>query len=336
MNRVLILKHLLIVALLLLCACPKGIAEQPPAAPAVREIKVLGIGNSFTVNAFTLLDPMGRQSEKCRLTLGGAIIGGCSMEKHMRLAKLHDANPHDPEGKPYSLKVTDEKGKETRTGVGLREYLASDRWDIVTIQQVSAQSPNIESFRPYAKELYDYIKKYAPQAEVVMHQTWAYRVDGDFDKVFPDKPGYGQQEMYRDLDEAYRTIAEELGIRLIPVGAAFQLAREVRPFVPDETVNPSTLTPPNLPKQTNSLCVGYSWTSTEPRQLRCDSHHAGPQGEYLAAAVWFEFLTGSNPYAEGLRVGKIADEDAKFLSEIAHQVVAEGKRPAVKPAGGVE
>ncbi len=291
---------------------------------------MLGVGNSFTVNAFTFLTPMGTRSEKCRLTLGGAIIGGCSMEKHIRLAKLHEADPDNPDGKPYSLTTTDENGIKTRTQVGLREYLTSDRWDIVTIQQASAQSPNIASFRPYAKELCDYIKKYAPQAEVVMHQTWAYRVDGDFEKVFPDKPGYGQKDMYRDLDAAYRTIAEELGIRVIPVGAAFQLAREVRPFVPDRDIDLSAFAPPNLPNQKNSLCVGYSWSNTEPKQLRCDSHHAGVQGEYLAAAVWFEFLTGSNPYAEGIRVEKIAEEDAKFLSGIAHQVVAEGKRPAVK------
>ncbi|MHB8902187.1 MAG: DUF4886 domain-containing protein [Thermoguttaceae bacterium] len=329
-SRAIVVLQLLVLVALLPAGRSAALA-QAPAAPAMREIKVLGIGNSFTVNAFNGLRPMGEQSRKCRLTLGGAIIGGCSMEKHMRLAKLHEADPDNPEGKPYSLAVADASGKTQRTSVGLREYLTADRWDVVTIQQVSAQSPDVESFRPYAKELYDYIKKYAPQAEVVMHQTWAYRVDGDFDKVFPGKSGYGQADMYRDLDLAYRTIGGELGIRLIPVGAAFQLAREIRPFVPDKTVDLSALTPPQLPNQKNSLCAGYSWSSAEPRQLRCDSHHAGPQGEYLAGAVWFEFLTGSNPFAEGIPAGKIADEDARFLSRVAHQVVAEGKRPAMNP-----
>ena len=310
---------------------PSGIAAQPSAAStSLREIKVLGIGNSFTVNAFRYLEPMGSSSEKCRLTLGRAVIGGCPMEKHMRLAKLHDAEPDNPEGRPYSLQVTDEAGKRTRTRVGLREMLASDTWDIVTIQQLSAQSPDIANYRPYAKELHDYIKKYAPQAEVVLHQTWAYRTDGDFDRVFRNKPGYGQKEMYRDLNEAYNTIAKELGVRLIPVGAAFQLAREVRPFIPDETTDRKTLTPPNLPNDKNSLCVGYRWKKSDPPKLSCDTHHAGIQGEYLAAAVWFEFLTGSNPYTEGISVPRVSDEDAKFLSGIAHQVVAEGKRPSLE------
>ena len=302
-------------------------AQASTESPSVRELKVLGIGNSFTVNVFTYLEPMGTSSEKCRLTLGRAVIGGCPMEKHMRLARLHEAEPDNPEGKPYSLQAKDDEGESTRTRVGLREMLASEPWDIVTIQQLSAQSPDIANYRPYARELYDYIKKYAPQAEVVMHQTWAYRTDGDFDRVFRNKPGYGQLEMYRDLNSAYNTIAKELGVRLIPVGAAFQLAREVRPFVPDDTTDRQTLKPPHLPQGKNSLCAGYYWDKSDPPQLRCDTHHAGMQGKYLAAAVWFEFLTGLNPYTEGIQVGDLPDEDTEFLAEIAHQVVAEKKRP---------
>ncbi|HYW79381.1 MAG TPA: DUF4886 domain-containing protein [Thermoguttaceae bacterium] len=317
--------------LLTFCISPKVHAEEPATPPTTRVIKVLGIGNSFTGNAFSLLQPMGVRSDKCRLILTQANIGGCPMEKHMRLAKLHEAEPDNPEGMPYATSVNDENGKQRRTRVGLREMLASDTWDIVTIQQLSAQSPDVANYRPYARELYDYIKKYAPQAEVVMHQTWAYRADGDFDRVFPDKPSYGQEDMYRDLTAAYKTIAKELGVRLIPVGAAFQLAREVRPFVPDTATDRGSLTQPSLPNDKNSLCTGWYWDISDS-DLRCDTHHAGIQGKYLAAAVWFEFLTGLNPYAEGIAAGDLADADAKFLSGIAHQVVAEGKRAAIETA----
>ena len=247
----------------------------------------------------------------------------------MRLAKLHEADPEDAEGKPYTLTVTDENRKQIRTRVGLRELLDSDDWDIVTIQQLSAQSTDIENYRPYARELYDYIKRHASQAEVVMHQTWAYRTDGDFDRVFSNKPSYGQLDMYRDLNEAYNTIAEELGVRLIPVGAAFQLAREIRPYIPAAKSDIENLEPPNLPKDKNSLCSGWYWDDSEPRQLRSDTHHAGIQGQYLAAAVWFEFLTGLNPHTESIQAGSISDADVEFLSEIAHQVVTEGKRPKI-------
>jgi len=328
MNYRSIVLKLGVTVILLTSFVPLGVhANQPTDSPAKRKIKVLGIGNSFTGNAFSLLHPMGTRSDKCRVVLGQGIIGGCSMEKHMRLAKRHEAEPDNAEGKPYALSVTDSEGKRVQSRVGLRELLASDTWDIVTIQQLSAQSPDIASYRPYAKELYDYIKKYAPQAEVVIHQTWAYRIDGDFERVFPDKPSYGQEDMYRDLNAAYNTIAKKLGVRIIPVGAAFQLAREVRPYIPDPTTDCEALVPPNLPNDKNSLCVGWYWDKSGPQKLRCDTHHAGIQGKYLAAAVWFEFLTGLNSHAEGIKAGAISDEDAKFLSDIAHQVVTEGKRP---------
>ena len=323
-------KFVLAILILTSHAQPDVSADQPTAPSAKREIKVLGIGNSFTGNAFSLLHPMGTRSEKCRIVLGQGIIGGCSMEKHVRLAKLHEAEPDNAEGKPYALLITDSEGKRVRTRVGLRELLASDTWNIVTIQQLSAQSPDIANYRPYAKELHDHIKKHARQAEVVLHQTWAYRTDGDFDRVFPDKPSYGQEDMYRDLNAAYNTIAEELGLRIIPVGAAFQLAHEVRPYIPDQTNDRKTLVPPNLPKDKNSLCAGWYWDKSEPQKLRCDTHHAGIQGKYLAAAVWFELLTGLNPHAEGIKAGTISDEDAEFLSGIAHQVVTEGKRPSLE------
>ncbi len=250
----------------------------------------------------------------------------------MRLADLHDADLDNRDGKPFALWVTDEKGQRKMSRVGLRELLTSDEWDIVTIQQLSRESTDVSNYRPFAKQLYDYIKKYAPQAEVVLHQTWAYRADGDFEHVFPDKPSYGQEDMYRDLNDAYNTIAAELGVRVIPVGAAFQLARESRPFVADVTTDRDTLQPARLPKEQSSLCVGWYWDDSVPPKLRCDTHHAGRRGKYLAAAVWFQFLTGVNPYDEGIKAGDISAGDAKFLSHIAHQVVAEGKRPEIEKA----
>ena len=250
-------------------------------AAASREIKVLGIGNSFTGNAFSLLHPMGSRSDKCRIVLGQGIIGGCSMEKHMRLAKLHEADPKNEEGRPYALTITNAEGERVRTRVGLRELLASDTWDIVTIQQLSAQSPDIANYRPYARELYDYIKKYAPQAEVVLHQTWAYRADGDFAKVFPDKPSYSQEDMYRDLTSAYTTIAEELDVRVIPVGAAFQMAREARPYMHDPSTDNQNLRHPiSLATRTRSAPAG---TGTNPIRRRSVVIRITPA---LKASIW--------------------------------------------------
>lgn len=55
------------------------------------------------------------------------------------------------------------------------------------------------------------------------------------------------------------------------------------PFLPDRTTACEALAPPHLPQDKNSLRVRWKWTKSEPRILRRDTHHAGIQGEYLAA-----------------------------------------------------
>lgn len=92
-------------------------------------------------------------------------------------------------------------------------------------QQASHLSWVADSYFPYAQYLYDYVKKYAPQAEVVIQQTWSYRCDdGRFGK---GQWKITQRQMYEKLSEAYAAAAKKLGIRQIPSGDAVELAREM-------------------------------------------------------------------------------------------------------------
>jgi hypothetical protein len=45
------------------------------------------------------------------------------------------------------------------------------------VQQASIKSHDLETYRPHMANLVDYIKKYAPKSKIIVHQTWAYRVD---------------------------------------------------------------------------------------------------------------------------------------------------------------
>lgn len=287
------------------------------AGTPVKQIKLLAIGNSFSVNASKYLNDIVKASGNCELIFGHAMIGGCPLEKHWNLACRNEANPEDPEGKPYSF-----KGKK----VGLREMLTAEKWQYVTIQQYSLISFKVETYRPFAKNLYDYIKKYAPDAEVVIHQTWAYRADdkelfkGDFNAV----------KMYRQLTDAYYTIAKELGCRVIPVGTAFQLAYESPEweFKTDPNFDYNNPKYPDLPQQLHSLNVGYGWKTTgETKKLGADTHHANIAGEFLGGCVWFEFFFKEDVRKNKFRPQKIGEEDAEFLRNIAHKVVSEGAKP---------
>ena len=111
---------------------------------------------------------------------------------------------------------------------------------------------------PYAKNLQEYVKKYAPQAELVIQQTWAYRFDDNRLKSWK----MSQREMFDKLVDAYDQAAAGLGIRLIPTGEAVQLARETQPvkYVEyDREALKSLKYPDPLPSEAGSFAVGMSW-----------------------------------------------------------------------------
>lgn len=292
--------------------------DESPTSVQLKELKLLAIGNSFSGNASHYLPEIVR-SGGSKLVFGHASIGGCSIEKHLKLALQHEKNPEDPQGKPY---------KRNGVPASLKDFLTADNWQVITIQQASILSFRPESFTPFAKELCDYIKKYAPQAEIVIHETWAYRAD---DKV-TYKNGFTQVAMYQGLVKCYNDTAAALGIkRIIPVGDAFQLSDETpgKTFVIDKTFDMANAIAPALPEQVNSLMVGYSW---DKGKIKCDYKHANVRGEYLAGLVWFEKLFNGDATKVTYKPKGINDDDAAFLRSIAHAVVTEGKTPQTYPA----
>ena len=109
-----------------------------------RVMKVISIGNSFSVNAHTYLRQLA-QAAGCPLTLFNCVIGGCTFEGHMKHVDAFEANPDDPEGKPY--------GTPEGATTSLRDALLSEKWDIVTIQQASHESFKPASYHPHATAL---------------------------------------------------------------------------------------------------------------------------------------------------------------------------------------
>ena len=283
------------------------------AEPAGKTVRLLNVGNSFSNNAMTYLDDLVAADGKNTLINGKAVIGGSSPDKHFDKARLNEKDPQDKNGL-YS------------DGKSLKQFLTEEPWDFITVQQASIKSHDLETYRPHMANLVDYIKKYAPKSEIIVHQTWAYRADDPRFRVTEPKPGEPrtQQEMYEGLTKAYDTIAKDLGLRVVPVGDAFYLADTdpKRGFRIDTKFNAKTAKPKQLPNQTHSLHVGWRWTTKDGKtRLGMDGHHANTAGCYLGGCVFYEFLFGNvvgNPFVpEGL------DADyARFLQETAHAAVA--------------
>jgi len=293
-------------------------AQEKVADRQVKTVRLLTIGNSFSQNATKYLGKL-VDSAGHKLIHHHPAVGGSTMQLHWDKAMRHEADPKDKAGL-YS------------GGKSLKDELVAEPWDIITIQQASIRSHDVNTYRPYARQLHDYIKKHAPKSELVVHQTWAYRVDDPRFSVKSPKRGEPatQAEMYEGLSKAYRTIAAELGIRRIPVGDALYLADTNTDwgFRQDKSFDPKTAKHPALPDQTHSLHVGWKWSVAKDgkQALRIDGHHANTAGEYLGACVFYEFLYGESPVGNKYIAPGIDLEYAKFLQETAHAAVLNARK----------
>lgn len=174
--------------------------------------------------------------------------------------------------------------------------LSQGTWDVITIQQYSYLSSNLPTFSPYAKDLYDYVKKIQPQAEVIIHQTWAYRKDAKGFSTLPgDKKAKDQEEMWQQSRAAYRTVARDLDLRIMPVGDVFWSVDSDKKigYKKDLTFDVEKAKYPALPDQTNSLHVGYHWNKDQ--KLAFDANHASAAGCYLGGLIWYSTIFNESP-----------------------------------------
>ncbi|CAN5157695.1 DUF4886 domain-containing protein [soil metagenome] len=297
---------------LLLFSVEVAFAQSTVANGAKPALHLFMIGNSFSQNASKYLPQLSKEGGH-ELIIGRAELGGSSLQRHWDHAEAAERNPDDPNGKPYG-------------GKSLKMLLSEGVWDVVTIQQASILSGDVATYRPYARKLYEYIKKLQPNATVVFHQTWAYRTDSkDFSQVATKDSAKSAQEMWEKSRAAYHTIADELGIPIIPNGDAFWRINSTAKWAyrKDDTFNFSQSQAPNLPNQTHSLHMGYRW---DKGKLAFDSHHANAAGCYLGALVWYGFLFDESPVKLTFYPEEVDANFAKQLQKTAWSTVKKEKK----------
>jgi hypothetical protein len=227
------------VAAVFVCAVSSLWAED------VKTVKLLTVGNSFADNACTYLKQITESVPGCKIEFSKANLGGCPFDRHAKLIKECEANP---ELKPYQKKYT------------LKELLQKEKWDVVTVQQVSHKSFLPESYHPYADEVVACIKTNAPAAEILIHQTWAYAPDCGRLEGF----GLTRQQMNDGLVKCYADLAQHFGgLRILKSGESFTASLTADPELD-------------------------LWNSK-------DRFHANREGCYLAGCVWFSELFGVSP-----------------------------------------
>ena len=179
-------------------------------------MKILSIGNSFSVDAHAYLHSLAKQRGE-DLSLVNLAIGGCSLETHWQNVVNNSAN--------YLHIIDGYDCKDTR--VTIEEIIKSDEFDAITLQQVSHFSGQYETYQPYLNDLVSYVRKYQPNAKLYFHRTWAYEIDSthsEFHLYDND-----QKKMYASLCDSSLSASKEIGATLIPAGDVIQAMRERLP-----------------------------------------------------------------------------------------------------------
>ena len=195
-----------------------AVATESPCTAAEdseRPLRVLMIGNSFSICNLKQMPHVAAAMGK-RVDLASLYIGGCSLKQHWKnvVASTNAAfRPYRFDRIVYGKNIVDD-GK-----ANIPDALVLDKWDVVMVQQASHYSWQPETYEPFGGLLVAKIRELAPQAKIVVQETWSYPPwDGRLAKF-----GFDQAEMYMRLHGAYAGFAERYGLDVIPVGTAAEI-----------------------------------------------------------------------------------------------------------------
>ena len=207
-------------------------------------MKILSIGNSFSQDAQRYLHRLAFK-EGVQLKCVNLYIGGCPLRTHY-LNILDDNAAYD-----FQF-----NGQSTGIKVSIRQALASDNWDYITLQQASQESAKPDTYTPYIEEVADYVRMYCPKAKLLIHQTWAYETGSI---RLANQEFATDAEMFAAVEDAYKKAFALISADgIIPAGKAMLTAAQ-----------------------------------TGMEKVHRDTYHASlGAGRYLLALCWFKYLTG--------------------------------------------
>ncbi len=238
-------------------------------------MKILSIGNSFSQDAHKWLHKLAK-ANGVEFETANLFIGGCSLDTHWKNVKENNAH--------YDLEFN---GGVSERKISIAEALELEKWDIITVQQVSSLSGMYETYEPYLSSLVSVVREAQPDAKLYFHQTWAYEIDsnhGGFANY-----NNNQTEMYHRIKDTGEKAAKSICAELIPTGTVIQALRET---VPEFDYKNGGL----------SLC-------------RDGFHLSWDYGRFAAAATWLHTITGKK-----INASYFEDFNPELLKKIIYAV----------------
>ena len=187
--------------------------------PATGSLKVLAVGNSFSVNTLHYMGMLAEEAGIKDFVIATLYISGCTLAKHNQNI--------EGEAKAYEYyKCTKGINWKITPNVSVQEALADEDWDVITLQQSSGNSGDPDTFGKLS-DVAKFLDQNKPKETTLLlwHQTWAYQQDST-NSSFP-KYDSDQMKMYSAImDTVQKVVLKEKKFDgVIPVGTAIQNAR---------------------------------------------------------------------------------------------------------------
>ena len=270
-------------------------------------LKVLMIGNSFSISCMNHLPDVAKSLGE-PLDIASLYIGGCSLDRHWNNIKAAETNA---EFRPYRYdRNVCGKPVAKKEARNIPDALAEAKWDIVTVQQASHMSWMAESYSPYGDDLVEYVRRQAPQAKMVVQETWSYTPWDRRLKEWTLTP----DEMYEKLHDAYAAFAAKHGLVVIPMGTAVQEWRKRLPVKYTENSFGGDVVGGRGKREDKrfKLTGKGAWVPD------CDVFHLGDGGEYFQAIVWAAMLfKDADMERITYRPDCVSEREARLMREIA-------------------
>lgn len=195
-----------------------------------REVRrILAVGNSFSEDAVEQYLWEIANNQGIDVVIGNLYIPGCTLERHANNLRKDVAD--------YAYRKVTDGIRHEKKHTTLREALADEEWEIVTLQQASHLSGEFDSYEPFLSEIIDSIGSIHERLTLdaldgsetkalplAWHKTWAYSKDSKHAGFARYKKS--QKRMYTAINKAAAQLADYPFVTVIPSGDAIQIARK--------------------------------------------------------------------------------------------------------------
>ncbi len=192
--------------------------ENTETIPATKSIKILALGNSFTIDSMQHLWNICKSAGVEEVVLGNLFISGCTLDTHW--SKIESG------ANSYTFyKNTNGKWVTNKKFTAL-DAIKQEEWDIFVFHQNGSGGGFADSYS-HLGDIMDYFNKNKtnPDAKMYWHMGWAYQIDsthGTFELYDKD-----QMKMYNMTVSAVQEVIvpNKNFAGIIPSGTAIQNLR---------------------------------------------------------------------------------------------------------------